>query len=76
MKVVNEYENILYIVKDENGNVIETKKSWYYDIVPDEGKAFKDPDTGKLIIRESDGKGAMVGMDSNLIGYYEEVDIE
>lgn len=61
---------------DEDGTLIDTITSIGYQLTPDEGKCFVDPDTKEKIIRKSDGKGAVIEIPSELLDKYEEVDIE
>lgn len=62
-----------FVEKDEQGNVVNTTTSVHYELTPDDGKAFKDPQSGELIIRKSDGKGAVIEIPSELLDKYIEV---
>ena len=64
-----------FVERDENGNIVNTIVSTHYELTPDEGKAFKDPASGELILRP-DNTGAVIEIPSELLENYIEYDIE
>lgn len=60
---------------DENGNVIREETGVSFELTPDEGKAFRDKRNGEVIIRQDNGKGAIIEIPAEFLEFYEEISL-
>lgn len=59
---------------NENNKIVDTVKNYYFQISPDDKKAFKDIRTGEVFITP-ENKGATISLVEEELEFYEEVEI-
>lgn len=69
-KLVNNFKEY-----DNDGNLVNETTVVALELTPDDGKCFVDPQSGEKIIRQSDGKGAVIEIPEDYLSLYKEVSI-